>query len=62
MGDAIDDLIEEVIVDAYGPYEQLCSFRQVIEDTAAFPFVGRIIGVDVVVDEVDYEETTSEAS
>jgi hypothetical protein len=55
MGDAIDNLIEEMIVDAYGPYEQLCSFRQIFEDTAAFPFAGRIIGVDVVVDEVDYE-------
>ena len=28
MGDAIDELIEEVIVDAYGEAEQLWSFRQ----------------------------------
>ena len=53
MGDAIDDLIQEVIVDAYGPYEQLCSFRQVFEDAAAFPFTARIIGVHILVEEVD---------
>ena len=55
MGDAIDDLIEEVTIDAYGPYEQLSSFRQVFEDTAEFPFAARIIGVDILVEEVDYE-------
>jgi hypothetical protein len=38
MGDAVDDLIEEIIVDAYGEHEQLWSFRQVFEDNARFPF------------------------
>lgn len=51
MNDATDDLIEEVIVDAYGPYEQLSSFRQVFEDTAAFPFAAKIIGVDILVED-----------
>jgi len=55
VGDDIDDLIEEVTVDAYGPYEQLCSFRQVFEDTAVFPLAARIIGVDILVGEVDHE-------
>jgi hypothetical protein len=55
MSDAIDDLIDEVIVDAYGPDEQLWAFRQAFEDTAVFPFAGRIVGVDLLVDEVDYE-------
>ncbi len=47
MGDSIDDLIEEVIVDAYGPDEQLWAFRQAFEDTAHFPFSGQVVGVDV---------------
>lgn len=55
MSDAIDDLIEDVTVDAYGPDEQLWAFRQVFEDTAVFPFAGQVVGVDVVVDDVDYE-------
>ncbi len=53
MPDAIDDLIEEVTVDAYGPYEQLWAFRQAFEDTAHFPFAGRVVGVDVQVEQVD---------
>lgn len=55
MGDAIDDLIGEVTVDAYGPDEQLWAFRQVIEDTSRFPLAGQVVGVDVQVDMVDYE-------
>lgn len=58
MGDAVDELIEEVTVDAYGLGEQLWSFRQVFEDTARFPFKGRVVGVliDVVAVEFDGEE------
>src|SRR5437660_1829081 len=37
MGDAIDELIEEVIVDAQGEAEQLWSFRQAFEDRARLP-------------------------
>jgi hypothetical protein len=55
MSDAIDDLIEEVTVDAYGPDEQLWAFRQAFEDTADLPFAGRVVGVAVLVDQVDYE-------
>lgn len=55
MRDSIDDLIEDVTVDAYGPDEQLWAFRQVFEDTARFPFAGQVVGVDVEVDTVDYE-------
>ena len=49
MGDRIDELIEQVIVDAYGEDEQLWSFRQVFEDDARFPFTGQVVGVDVEV-------------
>jgi hypothetical protein len=55
VGDAIDELIEEIVVDAYGDYEQLWSFRQAFEDNARFPFRGRVVGVDVDVSEVDFD-------
>ena len=55
MGDRIDELIAEVIVDAYGDDEQLWSFRQAFEDDARFPFAGQVVGVDVEVLEVDYD-------
>lgn len=55
MSDAIDELIEEVIVDAYGDYEQLSSFCQAFEDGARFPFRGRVIGVEVDVTAVDFD-------
>jgi hypothetical protein len=55
VGDRIDDLIEDVTVDAYGPDEQLWAFRQVFEDTARFPFAAQVVGVDVQVDMVDYD-------
>lgn len=55
MGDAIGELIEEILVDAYGDYEQLCSFCQAFEDNARFPFAGRVVGVDVEVTAVDFD-------
>lgn len=55
MGDAIDELIEEIIVDAYGDYEQLSSFCQVFEDDARFPFRGRVVGVEVEVAAVAFD-------
>jgi hypothetical protein len=55
MDDVIDELIEEVIVDAYGEAEQLWSFRQGFEDRARLPFGGRVIGVDIEVMAVDFD-------
>ncbi len=55
MRDSIDDLIEEVIVDAYGDSEHLWSFRQAFEDRARLPFRARVIGVDVEVTAVDFD-------
>lgn len=37
VGDAIDELIERITVDAYGECEQLWSFCQVFEDEVRFP-------------------------
>lgn len=55
MGDAIDELIEEILVDAYGEYEQLSSFCQAFEDEVRFPLRGRVVGVDVEVTKVDFD-------
>jgi hypothetical protein len=55
MDDQIDALIDEIVVDAYGPAEQLWSFRQVFEDTARFPFAGQVAGADVEVIEIDFD-------
>ena len=55
MDDEIDALIEEVVIDAYGPAEQLWSFRQVFEDTARFPFAAKVAGADVEVIEIDFD-------
>ncbi len=54
MTDAIDELIERVIVDAYGDDEQLTAFEQWFDDTATFPFAARIVGVEVAVTAIEY--------
>lgn len=58
MRDALDELIEEITVDAYGVGEQLWSFRQAFEDRARFPFQGLVVGavVDVVTVNFDGDE------
>lgn len=55
MGDAIDELIEGILVDAYGEYEQLASFCRAFEELARFPFGGRVVGVDVKVTAVKFD-------
>lgn len=55
MGDRIDELIEGVLVDAYGEDEQLSSFRQAFGDTIRFPFRGQVVGADVEVIDVGYQ-------
>jgi hypothetical protein len=51
----LDELIEEIIVDAYGEDEQLWAFRQVIEDEVPLPADGLVIGEPVSVVEIDYD-------
>lgn len=55
MGDDIDAVVEEVIVDAYGDDEQLWAFRQFFEDEATFPFPGDVVGAAVDVVDIDYD-------
>lgn len=51
----LDDLIEEITVDAYGDDEQLWAFRQVLEDEVGLPAAAFVIGAPVSVIEFDYD-------
>lgn len=53
--DEVDELTEELLVDAYNIDEQLCAFHQAFDDRARFPFVGRVVGVPVEVVAIAYE-------
>jgi hypothetical protein len=52
---ALDELIEEITVDAYGDDEPLWAFRQAFEDEFSLPADGFVIGEPVAVVEVDYD-------
>ena len=49
----LDALVEQAIVDAYDEYEQLASFRVVIEERLAVPFRTTVLGVEVTVTKID---------
>ncbi len=51
----LDELIEEITVDAYGDDEQLWAFRQACEDNLALPADARVIGKSVSVRLIDYD-------
>ena len=51
----LDELIEEITVDAYGEQEQLWAFRQAFEDNVALPAEGSVVGQPVVVVAFDYD-------
>jgi tetratricopeptide (TPR) repeat protein len=52
---ALEDLIEEITVDAYGEDEQLWAFRQTFEENVAVPCDGFVICAPVSVIEFDYD-------
>jgi len=52
---ALDELIEEITVDAYGDDEQLSAFCQIIEDEVPLPADAFVIGEPVSVVELDYD-------
>lgn len=52
---ALDRLIEECTVDAYGEEEQLWAFRQVLEDSIDLPADAFVIGEPVSVIGIDYD-------
>jgi hypothetical protein len=43
----LDELIEEITIDAYGDDEQLWAFRQAFEDEVELPAKGFVIGEPV---------------
>jgi len=51
----LDELIEEITVDAYGEDEQLWAFRQAFEDDVNLPADAFVIGEPVSVVEIDYD-------
>ena len=51
----LDELIEEITVDAHGEDEQLWAFRQTFEDDIAVPCDARVIGEAVQVMKFDYD-------
>jgi hypothetical protein len=53
---ALDALIEEATVDAYGEDEQLTGIFTMIEESLAVPFTTTVLGVEVSVVGVDLAE------
>jgi hypothetical protein len=52
---ALDELIKEITVDAYGNDEKLWAFRQAFEDNVTLPADGFVIGEPVSIVEIDYD-------
>lgn len=50
----LDDLIEQITVDAYGD-EGYWSFRQAFEDHVTFPAPASVVGTDVTVTDIDFD-------
>jgi hypothetical protein len=48
----LDKMVEEATVDAYGEDEELAGFHAVLTDRLALPFNTRVLGVDVVVEDL----------
>lgn len=51
----LEELIEEITVDAYGEQEQLWAFRQAFEDSITMPCEGLMVGEPVSVLKFDYD-------
>ncbi len=50
---ALDELVAEAVVDAYGDDEQLIALYTMIDDNLALPFDTTVLGVEVTVRRVD---------
>ena len=51
----LNDLVDEIVVDAYGDDEQLTAFEAVIEDEVALPADASVVGEPVTVLKIDYD-------
>lgn len=49
----LDAMIAEAVVDAYGEDEELAGFHAVLTDHLVLPFTTQVLGVDVVVEDLD---------
>ncbi|MEN8653019.1 hypothetical protein ABCR94_21095 [Streptomyces sp. 21So2-11] len=52
-GRDLDAMIEAACVDAYGEEEELVGFHAVLADRVSLPFTTQVLGVDVVVEDLD---------
>jgi hypothetical protein len=52
----LDALVGEAIVDCYDREEQLAAFYTMIQDNLATPFQTQVLGLDVIVKDVDLRE------
>ena len=51
----LDELIDEITVDAYGEEEQMGAFLQALEDNVSFPCTATVIGVPIQITKFDYD-------
>lgn len=51
----LNNLVDDIIVDAYGDDEQLWAFRQAIEDEVMLPADAYMVGEPVTVKKIDYD-------
>ena len=52
----LDELIEQAIIDAYGPAEQAVGFHATLEQELALPFDAIVLGVTVSVRKLDVSD------
>jgi len=52
----LDELVEEVLVDAYGESEQVTGFYTMMENDLRLPFETEILGITVTVEGIDIAE------
>mgnify|MGYP001599929004 FL=1 len=52
----LDDLIEEATIDCYDEYECLAGFGSLLGDKLLFPFPAQVVGEDVKVVGLDFED------
>jgi hypothetical protein len=53
---ALDGMVEEATIDAYGESEQVGGFFTMIEEYLHVPFTTTVLGVEVVVKKIDMTE------
>ena len=56
----LDRLIDEAVMDAYGPAEQATGFYTMIEENVAFPVPAKALGEEVQVSGIDLDKDGEE--